>query len=134
VFMALAYMRKGMHERAVELQLDYAEQMGDVTRIAIARRLADSYRTGGLGGYLRELLSIELEENPDRDSYRIAQCYALLGDKDSAFKYLDHAYQLHHPDLLSLNEDPELDSLRSDPRFLALRRRVGLPVKALEFF
>jgi tetratricopeptide (TPR) repeat protein len=129
VFMALAYKRKGMYDKALELELEYEEQMGDANRLALVRRLADTYRSGGVEGYLRELLALELEENPDRDSYGIAHCYALLGDKDSAFKYLDHAYQLHQSDLLGLNGDPELDSLRSDPRFLALRRRVGLPLK-----
>src|SRR5215469_8927042 len=129
VFMALAYKRKGMYDKALELELEYEEQMGDANRLALVRRLADTYRSGGVEGYLRELLVLELEENPDRDSYGIAHCYALLGDKDSAFKYLDHAYQLHQSDLLGLNGDPELDSLRSDPRFLALRRRVGLPLK-----
>jgi len=129
VFMALAYKRKGMYDKALELELEYEEQMGDANRLALVRRLADAYRSGGVEGYLRELLALELEENPDRDSYGIAHCYALLGDKDSAFKYLDHAYQLHQSDLLGLNGDPELDSLRSDPRFLALRRRVGLPLK-----
>ena len=57
-----------------------------------------------------------------------------LGQKDLAFQYLDRAYQLHFSDLLSMNADPELDSLRSDPRFLALRRRIGLPVPAMELF
>lgn len=80
------------------------------------------------------LHAIELEDNPSRDAYRIAQCYALLGEKDLALQYLERAYQLHLSDLLTLDADPELDSLRSDPRFLALRRRIGLPVPALKFF
>ena len=131
-FMALAYMRKGMYDKAFALEMEYAEYTGDATQIALIRRLASVYRSGGLEQYLRELLAIELEDNPDRDSYRIAHRYAQLGNKDLAFQYFDRAYQFHSPDLLSLNVDPELDPLRSDPRFLALRRRVGLP--ALEFF
>jgi hypothetical protein len=77
---------------------------------------------------------VEMEDNPDRDAYRIAEDYAQLGQKDLAFQYLDRAYQLHFSDLLSMNADPELDSLRSDPRFLSLRRRVGLPTQSLELF
>jgi adenylate cyclase len=134
VFMALAYMRKGMYEKAMGLQMESAVAMGDPTRIAVVQRLTHSYRASGFEGYLRELITLEMEDNPDRDSYRIAGCYALLGEKDLAFQYLDRAYESHWSDLLNMNADPELDSLRSDPRFLSLRRRVGLPVQVLEFF
>jgi DNA-binding winged helix-turn-helix (wHTH) protein/tetratricopeptide (TPR) repeat protein len=133
-FMSLAYARKGMYGKAIQLQMENAVATGDPTRIALAKRLADSYYKNGLEGYLRELVAIEMEDNPNRDAYRIAHCYALLGEKDLAFQYLDRAYQLHLSDVLSMNADPELDSLRSDPRFLSLRRKVGLPIQTLEFF
>jgi tetratricopeptide (TPR) repeat protein/DNA-binding winged helix-turn-helix (wHTH) protein len=133
-FMALAYIHKGMYDKAMDLQMETAVAIGDPTRIAVVRRLSDSYYANGFEGYLKELVVVEMEDNPDRDSYRIAECYALLGQKDLAFQYLDRAYQLHFSDLLSMNADPELDSLRSDPRFLALRRRIGLPVPAMELF
>ena len=133
-FMVEAYMHKGMYDRAMDLQMDNAVAIGDPTRIAVVQRLTDSYRANGLEGYLRELVDVELEDNPDRDCYRIAEDYALLGQKDLAFQYLDRAYELHFSDLLSMNSDPELDSLRSDPRFLSLRRKVGLPVQSMELF
>ena len=134
LFMALAYMRNGMYDKAMEVQMQQAVETNDPTRIALERRLADSYRADGFQGYLRELLAVESDENPDRDSYRIAHCYAMLGEKDLAFQYLERAFQAHNPDILSVNVDPELDSLRSDPRFLSLRRRLGLPVQSFEFF
>jgi DNA-binding winged helix-turn-helix (wHTH) protein/tetratricopeptide (TPR) repeat protein len=134
VFMALAYMHRGMPDKAMDLQMEAAVATGDPTRIAVLQRLTDSYRANGLEGYLRELVVVEMEDNPDRDAYRIAEDYAQLGQKDLAFQYLDRAYQLHFSDLLSMNADPELDSLRSDPRFLSLRRRVGLPTQSLELF
>lgn len=133
-FMGLAYKRKGMSDKAMELDLENVSALGDPTQIAVIRRLTDSYRANGFAGYLREVIAVELEDNPDRDAYRIAHCYALLGEKDLAFQYLDRSYQLHQSDLLSMNVDPELDSLRSDPRFLSLRRKVGLPMPPLEFF
>jgi tetratricopeptide (TPR) repeat protein/DNA-binding winged helix-turn-helix (wHTH) protein len=130
-FTSLAYIRKGMHDEGVEIGIGSVVETGDPTQIAIARRLTDSYHVKGYEGYLREVIAIELEDNPDRYPYRIALNYAQLGEKDQAFRYLDRAYQLHHCDLLLMNVDPELDFLRSDPRFLALRRRVGLPVQEL---
>jgi DNA-binding winged helix-turn-helix (wHTH) protein/Flp pilus assembly protein TadD len=134
IFMALAYTRKGMYDKAIELQVENVGSFGDPTQTAVVRRLADSYHAQGFQGYLRELVVVEMEDNPDRDVYRIAHCYAMLGEKDLAFQYLERAYQLHQADLLNMNADPELDSLRSDPRFLALRTKIGFPVPPLEFF
>jgi tetratricopeptide (TPR) repeat protein len=131
VFTALAYTRKGMYDKGAEIGIESVVETGDPTKIAVARRLTDSYHAEGFEGYLREVIAIELEDNPDRYPYRIALNYAQLGEKDQVFHYLDRAYQLHHCDLLLMNVDPELDFLRSDPRFLALRRRVGLPVQEL---
>jgi adenylate cyclase len=57
----------------------------------------------------------------------IAVIYSALGDKDQAFAWLEKAYQVHDGILVRLKVDPRFDSLRSDPRFADLVRRVGLP-------
>jgi TolB-like protein/DNA-binding winged helix-turn-helix (wHTH) protein/Tfp pilus assembly protein PilF len=49
-----------------------------------------------------------------------------LGAKDLAFTLLDQAYTEHDPYLTLLNADPVYDSLRSDPRFASLLKKVGL--------
>jgi hypothetical protein len=53
--------------------------------------------------------------------------YADLGDKDNAFEWLNTAYREHDFLLRELNTAFEMDSLRSDPRFAELVRKVGLP-------
>jgi TolB-like protein/DNA-binding winged helix-turn-helix (wHTH) protein/Tfp pilus assembly protein PilF len=59
--------------------------------------------------------------------YLIATLYATLGDKDSAFKFLEKAYQEKSLDLSwYLKADLRIDNLRSDPRYQNLLRRVGL--------
>jgi hypothetical protein len=58
--------------------------------------------------------------------YRIATVYAALGDKDLAFAQLERAYAQRSFFLDFLKVDPELDSLRSDPRFQDLLRRMNL--------
>jgi tetratricopeptide (TPR) repeat protein len=59
--------------------------------------------------------------------YMIATIYAGLGQKDRAFEFLEKAYLERSLDLSwFLKADPRIDSLRSDPRFQSLLRRVGL--------
>ena len=55
----------------------------------------------------------------------IAVIYVGLGDKDHAFDWLDKAYAERSSWMSWLKVDPRLDSLRSDPRFDALVRKVG---------
>jgi Tfp pilus assembly protein PilF len=57
-----------------------------------------------------------------------ASIYTALGEKDQAFAALEKAYQAHDPRLIVwLNNRPEFEGLRSDPRMKDLIRRVGLP-------
>jgi TolB-like protein/DNA-binding winged helix-turn-helix (wHTH) protein/Tfp pilus assembly protein PilF len=52
--------------------------------------------------------------------------YLGLGDKDNAFDWLEKAYALRSPDITTLKVDPIFKSVRSDPRFTDLLRRIGL--------
>ena len=54
-----------------------------------------------------------------------AVVYTGLGDRDSAFQWLEKAYQERTMRIQELPE-PLFDSLRSDPRFRDLMRRIGL--------
>jgi TolB-like protein/Tfp pilus assembly protein PilF len=59
--------------------------------------------------------------------YMLATIYAALGNKDTAFAFLEKAYQERSPAIpYFLKADLRLDPLRSDPRFKDLQRRVGL--------
>jgi tetratricopeptide (TPR) repeat protein len=49
-----------------------------------------------------------------------------LGEKDQAFEWLDKACQERDFDLCMLNVDPNLDSLRGDPRLKKVVEQVGL--------
>jgi tetratricopeptide (TPR) repeat protein len=60
-------------------------------------------------------------------AYDIAIVYAGLGKKDRAFEWLTKSCEERIWGISNLKVEPELDSLRSDPRFQDLLRRVGLP-------
>jgi tetratricopeptide (TPR) repeat protein len=49
-----------------------------------------------------------------------------LGDKDEAFRSLEKAIELRAPFVTLLKVDPRFDSLRPDPRFRKLLRRMNL--------
>jgi serine/threonine-protein kinase len=60
--------------------------------------------------------------------FNFAVIYVGLGEKDQAFAWLDQAYaDRSYYMAVYLTTDPRLDSLRSEPRFADLLRRVGLP-------
>lgn len=58
--------------------------------------------------------------------YDVALVHIGLGEMDRAFELLEEAYKEKSVWLVRLNVDLRLDSIRSDPRFTNLVRRVGL--------
>ena len=56
----------------------------------------------------------------------LAVIYIALGDKDQAFDWMQKAYDDRSAWLVYLKVDPLFDTVRQDPRFTDLLRRVGL--------
>ena len=61
------------------------------------------------------------------DPVTVALVYYGLGDKERAFDWLERAYRDRHEGVLFLGRDPLYDSLRSEPRFQDLVRRLNFP-------
>jgi tetratricopeptide (TPR) repeat protein len=57
--------------------------------------------------------------------YQRAIAYMELGDRDSAFRYLEQAYQAHEGNLVTLSVNLTFASAHSDPRLQDLLRRLG---------
>lgn len=53
-------------------------------------------------------------------AYEIAVIYCLLGDNDNAFIWLEQAEREHAVGFTFARVDPNLEALRSDPRFAEL--------------
>ena len=64
-------------------------------------------------------------QRPGKSCYA-AQIYAGIGEKDLAFQWLDKAYAERNPLLAYAKVMPYYDSLRPDPRFGTLIKRLGL--------
>ena len=70
-----------------------------------------------------------IEDDRDVLAYQVAEVYASRGETDKAFEWLQISLRNHDTGLLSLYIDPLLRSLRPDPRFPELIKRIGLPVQ-----
>ena len=60
-------------------------------------------------------------------AYQIAEVYALRGEKDKAFEWLQKAFDDRDAGMLGLLADPLLRGLRDDVRYKNLLAKVGLP-------
>jgi len=58
----------------------------------------------------------------------IAQLYARLGDKDHAFAWLNQCIELRSTMMYLIDSDPRgaFATLRSDPRFAGIKRKMGM--------
>jgi TolB-like protein/lipoprotein NlpI len=59
--------------------------------------------------------------------YQVAQVYAVRGEKEKAFEWLQIAFDNRDTGVLALLVDPLLNSLRDDPRYKNLIARMAFP-------
>ena len=127
--LAGAYMFKGMYGEALQVTNRSAAEGDPLRLLGTAEVTALSgNRTGGL-----KILE-ELERNSQNSSASksyvspayLGYAYAVAGEKERAFAWLEKAYEQHDPGLTALKVNPEADSLRSDPRYIQLLRKMGL--------
>ncbi len=119
------YIIKGMHN---ELLADQRVRIArDPERVAAFERgLAEGGYEGAQRG-IADVLAARYEKSKFFSAFSIALRYFEAGDKDRAISWLYKAYDIRDPELPYLGM-PNWDALRSDPRFQALLRRIGLPV------
>lgn len=121
--LGLAYMKQGRSREAI-----------DKLRAVVARTnsgrdralLVQAYALAGDRGEANQLLHELLKDN-QVSPYYIAVGFAGLDDKDRAFEFLERAYREQASMLQYLKIQPTLETLRPDPRFRALAKRIGLP-------
>jgi serine/threonine protein kinase/tetratricopeptide (TPR) repeat protein len=126
VYLGRAYEQKGTYPEAIaEMRkaLDLSE--GDTNELAA---LGHAYAMAHQVGEVKKILD-QLKERSQQTYVQpslIAVIHVGLGDKNQAFDWLQKAYEDRSAGLLYLKVDPAFDSVRSDPRFIDLLRRIGL--------
>jgi TolB-like protein/DNA-binding winged helix-turn-helix (wHTH) protein/Tfp pilus assembly protein PilF len=91
-----------------------------------------AFKGGGEKGFWQKHLELELEARnqpgAEASPFVLAAAYSMAGQTDKAFEWLEKGYEEHEgQDLTLLKFDPAFKSLRSDPRFSAMLRKIGLP-------
>jgi serine/threonine protein kinase/TolB-like protein/Tfp pilus assembly protein PilF len=125
-YLGLAYEQKGDYDRAatelrraLEILKGNTVVEADLAHVyAVADKKTDALRI------LEKLTQQSREQYVS--PYLIAMIHAALGDKDSAFEWLDKAYDQRSDSLVYLKVEPKLEPLRDDPRFTRLLQRVRL--------
>jgi tetratricopeptide (TPR) repeat protein len=120
-----AFLQKQMYAEAVA-ELGKAVQLSGGSPTCTAN-LARAYVASGQRREAEKLLhDLEQRSTPGYpDHAEIAAVYAALGDTDQAMSWLEKGFQERFNPSVLLR--PGFDPLRSNPRFEALLRRIGLP-------
>jgi len=114
------YEVTGNYKGAIEQWVKNELVLGNTVRAEEVRR---SFEQFGYPGYMKKDVK---DKEAAGDYYDVASDFALLGDNDAAFSALERAADAGQQlDFFKL--DPALDSIRSDPRYADLLRRIGLP-------
>ena len=125
-FLGLAYISNSMFEEAIA-EIKKAITFSGENTVMLAL-LASAIAMSGKKDEATKILK-DLKKRLKRGyvpSFNLAILYMGLDEKASAFEWLEKAYQERSSWLVSLKVEPILDGLRSDPRFTALLKKVGL--------
>jgi len=127
LYLGWAYEQQGKYEDAIaELQKGLTLSGGESE---MAGALGHAYAMAGKRGEAAKALA-ELKERSTQHyvaPFDIALIYAGLGATNLMFEWLEKAYEDHSFWLVWIKTDPRFDSIRDDPRYRDLLRRMRLP-------
>ena len=125
--LSLIYLKRGQHKEALTAA-QKAVELSERSGIYLSTLGFVYAQTGNS----KEALTLvkELEEKFSRqeaNGHHVAAIFAGLGDKDSAFVWLEKDFRNRSSTLVAWINFTTFESLRGDPRMADLRRRMGLP-------
>ena len=123
-WLAEVYGVKGDYANAVEERAKVLDLMGQPQNAALVRA---TFAKDGWLGFLRLVTAENSALKDINNNWVVAKAFVDLGDKDKAFAELNKAYEKRLSSLCWLKIEPQLDPLRSDPRFQQLLQKIGFP-------
>ena len=124
-----AYELQGEFDIAAE---EYALALEASNEAEAAGKLRHLFAVKGINGLRRSKVEFFLEKWKQRggwhgDAYSLGVNYARLGDREKTLHWLEQAFEMRSGLLVWLNIQPAFNFLRTDPVFLDLISRIGLP-------
>jgi TolB-like protein/DNA-binding winged helix-turn-helix (wHTH) protein/Tfp pilus assembly protein PilF len=122
-----AYEQKGEYGLAVE-ELRKAVELSHSSPLMLSALAHACALSGNHTEAVKLLGQLEARSKKEYVSpFYIAIVYLGMGKNDLAMNWLEKAYEDRSNGLVFLKVEPELDSLRTDPRFLSLQRKLNFP-------
>ena len=120
------FLEKAMYDEAIA-EVQTAVRLSKESTMSLAV-LGHAYASAGRAREARRLLATLRRRTRSQyvPSYWIALVHVGLGDRDRAFEWLERANRERSAWLAWIKVEPRFDSLRSDPRFPLLLRRLKL--------
>jgi TolB-like protein/DNA-binding winged helix-turn-helix (wHTH) protein/Tfp pilus assembly protein PilF len=121
------YAAKGMDAEAA-LAFLRSHELGGASPAMIAALKAGE-RDSGLTGFWRAWLQFQRSNIAagNQDTMAVARIHSRAGNTDKALIWLEKSFTARRTWIIYLGVDPTFDSLRADPRFASLLKRIGLP-------
>ncbi len=118
------YLMKGLPDSAFYSLINGMKARGDSAEAIKA--VTHAYRQAGFKG----IGKLEIERGRGfgdaQTLFNAARSYLDVGDKEQALKFLEWSYNERQYFIMTLKADPIWDPLRTEPRFIALLKKVGL--------
>ena len=128
-FLSLVYEAQGKYDLWLDEMEKTASVNKDVDLLAVNKSARLEYVKAGYRAANKRIAEV-LQGQSKRgyiDPESIASAYAASGDKDKAFFWLEKAFDEKSDLLRILKTGQTFDSLRSDPRYANLLRRMNIP-------
>ena len=116
----LAYLTEGKNAEALAAAERETSEFGRLVVTAVALWKLDRKTESDAA------LATFIKDDGDGGAYQVAEVYSARGDKDQAFAWLERARRQQDGGLTYYPNDPLLDPLRSDPRWVPFQRSIGL--------
>ncbi len=128
-WLGMAYVQLERYEQAIRVYQEAVRLAAGAAEVMAG--LGHAYAVAGRESEARSVLHdlYALSEKWYVPPVQIAFVHFGLGDNDRGFRLLDTAFMERSWELVFLREEPWLDHLHSDPRFLELQKRMDFPDK-----
>lgn len=114
---------KGDYENAVERAKFFAL----IGQAQSADLIRETFSKTGWVGYLRLVIAETSALKEGNNNWVMAKAYLDLGEREKALAELNKAYEKRLSSLCWLKIEPQLDPLRSDPRYQELLKKMRFP-------